>query len=194
MPQAESIAAVSRALKALALEACGAESGVDIALRQPANLAALPGDGVAIILWKAEPVTDMRNSLPSGRGSLAPEGRAFAVDLHYLLVPHAGDAERQQRLLGLLFQKLARTPTLNSGTLNSASGKADAFASTETLQLLVDPATALSGSAILPALATLPAFIPLHVRGLSIDARRPSTPGAPVVSTRPLPVPRRGDA
>ncbi len=193
MPQAESIAAVSRAIKAMALEACGAEQGVDVTLRQPADLGALPGDGVAIILWKAEPVTDMRNSMPSGRGSLAQEGRAFAVDLHYLLVPHASDAERQQRLLGLLFQKLARTPTLNSGTLNSASGKADAFATTETLQLLVEPASYLSGSAILSALATVPPAIPLHVRGLSIDARRPSAPPPPV-STRPLPLPRRGDA
>jgi len=179
MTDTRGIAGVSRALRTLVAHACAPEGvGVPVQLLQPADLPNLLGDGVALVLLQAELAAALRSATPPRGTGSAPKPGATPLELLYLLVPHAQEPERQQRLLGLLFQALAATPILDGTRLNEAAGEPGLFKPAEEIQILIDPPGEASG------LATLPPALRLRVRGLVID---PPSVGTPPVITRIVP-------
>lgn len=180
------IVAVSRALRTLVADLCGASDiPLDIAIRQAREAARFTGDGVSIVLAGAELSRDERAPMPPD-SSGGRRQNPVAVDLHYLLVPHAEDAERQHELLGLL-AGMAATPVIDAGALNAALDE-DAFHAGERVVLAFQP---LSRAGEL-GLASLPGDMPpcllLSARGLTMVA--PSAPPPPVDTVR-TPTPPR---
>jgi hypothetical protein len=82
-----------------------------------------------------------RRSLPSPP---APDGRpcrpAVAVDLHYLVLPVAGDALVGQQLLGWAIRALEDQPELPASLLNDG-GFDGCFGDDETVEIVLEPLT-----------------------------------------------------
>jgi len=153
MAGAQGIAVGSGALRTMVAEHCAAEgAALDIALRRQADLPGLAGDGVAIILLGVEPARTLRDPGLPGRSDERRTTGSIALDIRYLLVPHAQEPERQQRLLGLLFEMAAATPVLGPAALNAASDDGAMFAPGEMLNLVVDPMSVEPGTLLPPAM------------------------------------------
>ncbi|MCC6444420.1 MAG: DUF4255 domain-containing protein [Armatimonadetes bacterium] len=104
----------------------GAVSGARVtALRPDSPANALPDKGVNIYLYRVSPNTAWRNEdLPARRadGSLARRPKA-ALELHYLLTFHGGDAELEpQRILGVVAGALHARPVLSRQLIRQTIG------------------------------------------------------------------------
>jgi hypothetical protein len=83
------------------------------------NAATVPARGVAIFLYRVEVNPVMRAALAH---ETAYDGQThLPIDLHYLLIPFASNAEHEQQIAGRAMQCLDETPTL-SGPLLYNSG------------------------------------------------------------------------
>jgi hypothetical protein len=95
-------------------------------------------EGICLYLHRITPSSNIRN-LPT---RLAPNGKRFRpslpIDLHYLLIAWAPDAEKQQRLLGWAMRQLENTPILNASLLNQHGPEPDTFDPTESIELIMD--------------------------------------------------------
>ena len=109
------IAAVSAALRDLAAGACSGLVADDaVIIRQMAEVPFLQGDGVAVILLRADANTSQRQRPVNG-------GRADAflpLTLHYAVVPYAMEALVQHRLLARLMRAAAENGVLSVAGLN----------------------------------------------------------------------------
>ena len=96
-------------------------------------------DGVALYLYRVAVNGTQRNLPPR----VLPDGRRFKpglpIDLHYLLIPWARDAVKQQRLLGWCMRTLEDTPILPAGLLNHYAPEPETFHPGETVELITDP-------------------------------------------------------
>ncbi len=109
------IAAVSLALRDLAARACtGALEDDTIIIRQPPEVPFLQGDGVAVILLRADYDGSARNQPSNGGGPRDP----VPLGLHYALVPYAMEALHQHRLLSMLIRATAAQPVLTADGLD----------------------------------------------------------------------------
>jgi len=94
--------------------------------------------GISLYLHRITPSSNIRN-LPT---RLAPNGKRFRpslpIDLHYLLIAWASDAEKQQRLLGWAMRQLENTPILSAGLLNQHGPEPDTFDPSESVELIMD--------------------------------------------------------
>ncbi len=67
--------------------------------------------GIAIYLHRVTPANSIRNMPPR----IAPDGRRFRpslpLDIHFLLIPYARDAFKQQRLHGWAMRTIEDTPS-----------------------------------------------------------------------------------
>jgi hypothetical protein len=104
---------------------------------QATNLQSPMSEGVSLYLYRVT-VSANRN-LPARTGR---DGRRYGpplpLDLHYLVIPWAGDAIKQQRLLGFAARVLENTPILPAGVLNQHGPEPDVFRPDETVELVYE--------------------------------------------------------
>lgn len=104
---------------------------------QAASFASPMPDGVALYLYRVT-VSSNRNLPPR----IGRDGRRYGpplpLDLHYLVIPWAGDAIKQQRLLGFAIRTLEDTPILPAGVLNQHGPEPDVFRPEETVELVFE--------------------------------------------------------
>ncbi len=108
-------------------------------LYQPKDFREPMKDGLAICLWRVSPNAARRAPVP--RVDLL--GRRYKpslpIDLGYLLVPYADNAERQQRLLGWTMRAMEDMGTLVASQLNHFLAESGIFADSESVDLVLDP-------------------------------------------------------
>lgn len=113
-------------------------TGLPVELYQPKDFVTPMNEGIAICLWRVAPNTSRRNLPPR----TDPVGRRFKpslpIDLNYLVVPFADQAERQQRLLGWLLRAMEDLGPMVATQLNHALAESDVFADVELVDLLND--------------------------------------------------------
>jgi hypothetical protein len=133
------IAAVGEAILALLVAARPTPefAGAQFELYQGRNFATPMEEGICLYLHRITP-GNVRNLPPR----VTADGRRFRpsvpVDLHYLLIPFAREAFKQHRLLGWAMRVLEDTRVLHTGLLNQHGPEPDLFASTESLDVLME--------------------------------------------------------
>lgn len=143
MATSHAIAATGQAILALLAEARPLPefATAHFDLVQANDLRDPMAEGIGLYLYRVTIDGTLRNV--SAR--IAPDGRRMApplpVDLHYLLIPYARDAVKQQRLLGWSMRTLDDTPILPAGLLNRSGPEADTFWPEETVELVYEPLT-----------------------------------------------------
>jgi hypothetical protein len=134
------IAAIGQAILGLLTTARSSPEFADakFELYQGHNFQSPMDEGISLYLHRITPSSNIRN-LPT---RLAPNGKRFRpslpIDLHYLLIAWASDAEKQQRLLGWAMRQLENTPVLNASLLNQHGPEPDTFDPTESVELIMD--------------------------------------------------------
>lgn len=143
------IAATSQAiLGVLQNAAAGGEfNAVSFAHYQASNFQSPMAEGVS--LWLYRLTVNANRNLPPGIGR---DGRRYRpplpLDVHYLVTAWAGDAIKQQRLLGFAIRTLEDTPILPAGVLNQHSPEPDVFRPDETVELVFEALTVQDASYI----------------------------------------------
>lgn len=133
------IAATSEAILGLLRSAAvGSEfDGAGFEHYQARSFEAPMAEGLALYLYRVT-VSANRN-LPSRVGRDGRRhGPPLPLDLHYLVIPWAGDAIKQQRLLGFAVRVLEDTPVLPAGVLNQHGPEPDVFRAEETVELVFE--------------------------------------------------------
>lgn len=96
-------------------------------------------EGITLYLYRVAVNTTRRNLPPR----TDPDGRRYRpplpLDLHYLLIPWAKTAAKQQWLLGWSMRVLEDTPILPATLLNHHSSEADTFRLNEAVELVCEP-------------------------------------------------------
>jgi len=134
------IAAVGEAILALLVAARPTPefAGAQFELYQGRNFAAPMEEGIGLYLHRITPGSNVRNLPPR----VTADGRRFRpsvpVDLHYLLIPFAREAFKQHRLLGWAIRVLEDTRVLHASLLNQHGPESDLFASTESLDVIME--------------------------------------------------------
>lgn len=147
LPQA--IAGTSQAILGLMQSAAlgGEFNGVSFAHYQSSNFASPMNEGIS--LWLYRITVNANRNLPPAIGR---DGRRYRpplpLDVHYLVTAWAGDAIKQQRLLGFAIRTLEDTPILPAGVLNQHSPEPDVFRPDETVELVFEALTVQDASYI----------------------------------------------
>ena len=134
------IAAVGRAILSLLAAAVPKPefAGAAFELYQSKHLQAPMEEGVALYLYRVTPGGMVRNLPPR----IGLDGRRYRpsmpIDLHYLLIPYARDAFKQQRLLGWAIRTIEDTPLLHASLLNQYGPETDTFAENEFADVLFE--------------------------------------------------------
>lgn len=96
-------------------------------------------EGIALYLYRISTNTTRRNLPPR----IDARGRRFRpplpIDLHYLLVPWAITAEKQQWLLGWCMRTLEDTPIFPAKVLNYYGSGGETFRPEEAVELVCEP-------------------------------------------------------
>jgi hypothetical protein len=152
---------------------------------QAKNFADPMKEGIAICLWRVTPNSSRRASGP--RTDI--HGRKFRpslpIDLHYLLVPYAAEAERQQRLLGWMLRAMDDLGPLVASQLNHFLGDNDIFPPVESLDLVLDPLSIGDQLSLWDRIKTMPPCATYIMRLVLIDSER-SIEEFPLVTEREL--------
>ena len=133
------IAATSEAILGLLRNAAvGSEfAGVSFEHYQATNLQSPMSEGISLYLYRVTVSANRNRPARTGR-----DGRRYGpplpLDLHYLTIPWAGDAIKQQRLLGFAVRVLEDTPILPAGVLNQHGPEPDVFRPEETVELVYE--------------------------------------------------------
>ena len=143
---------------------------LDVALYQAKDFGNPMKEGIAICLWRVAPNISRR--------SLGPRtdvfGRRFKaslpIDLSYLLVPYADDAERQQRLLGWMLRAMHDLGPLVASQLNHFLAESDIFAEAESLDLVNDPLSIADQLTLWDRIKHLPPAATYAMRMLLLDS------------------------
>jgi hypothetical protein len=136
MALSPAIAATSQAVLGLIQSAAlgGEFQGATFAHYQASNFQSPMNEGVSLWLYRLT-VNANRNQPPR----VGRDGRRYRpplpVDLHYVVTAWAGDAIKQQRLLGFAIRTLEDTPILPAGVLNQHGPEPDVFRPDETVEL-----------------------------------------------------------
>lgn len=134
------IAAVGKAILALLAGALPKPefAGAELELYQAKNFQSAMEEGLALYLHRVTPANNIRNMPPR----IAPDGRRYRpslpLDLHYLLVPYARDAFKQQRLLGWAMRTIEDTPILHPSLLNQYGPEPDTFREGECVDIILE--------------------------------------------------------
>lgn len=127
-------------------------------------------EGIAICLWRVAPNVSRR--------ALGPRtdihGRRFKpslpIDLFYLLVPFAEQAERQQRLLGWMLRAMQDLGPLVASELNHFLAESDTFAEIESLDLVNDPLAIADQLSLWDRIKQMPPSATYAMRMLLLDS------------------------
>ncbi len=145
-------------------------SGLAIELYQPKDFATPMNEGIAICLWRVTPNTARRN-LPPRTDAIGRRFRpSLPIDLSYLIVPFADQAERQQRLLGWLLRAMEDLGPLVATQLNHALAESDVFADVESVDLLNDPLVLADYLTLWDRIKALPPSATYVMRLLLLDS------------------------
>lgn len=80
----------------------------------------IPNDGeVALFLYRVDVNATQRTLPPRPRNDGLKERRHLPLDLHFLLIPRASQAERQQLILGWMMRVLEDNASIPANILNS---------------------------------------------------------------------------
>lgn len=158
-------------------------SGLVVDAVAPAGLRdAMAEDGISVCLWRVT-INGHARARPPRRDEL---GRAFRpplpVDLSLVVVPHAGNAQTQQRLLGWVMRALEDQPSFPAVELNQALGGANVFRSEEAAELVAEPLAVADHLALWDRLRDLPPSAFYQLRMLLLDSEDPLEEGAPVLT------------
>ena len=96
-------------------------------------------EGISLYLYQVATNTVQRNLPPR----VEPDGKRFRpslpLDLHYLLIPWAQTAVKQQWMLGWAMRALEDTPILPAETLNHYGTSGTAFRPDESIEIVCEP-------------------------------------------------------
>ncbi|HKV10082.1 MAG TPA: DUF4255 domain-containing protein [Thermoanaerobaculia bacterium] len=180
------IAAVGKAILALLAGACPKPefAGAEFELYQAKDFLKPMEEGIALYLHRVAPANNIRNMPPR----TAPDGRRFRpslpADLHYLLIPFARDAFKQQRLLGWAMRTIEDTPILHDSFLNQYGPEPDTFRPGECIDVILEAIAYQDlGSIWDVAKPNIQPAVPYLVRMLTIDSSLEMTE-AGLVQTR----------
>ena len=166
------VAAVGEAILALLAAARPpAFAGAQFELYQGRNFTTPMEEGICLYLYRITPGSNVRNLPPR----VAADGRRFRpsvpVDLHYLLIPWARDAFKQQRLLGWAMRVLEDTRVLHASLLNQHGPEPDLFGPTESLDVLMETLPIQDiGSILEAAKPHIQPVVPYVVRMVALDS------------------------
>ncbi len=138
------IAAVARTLLRLVEEQCPRDeftSTPQFQLYQSHDFGTtLVGEGFSLMLYRVT-VNAARNQTPRRGPDGVKRRPALPVDLHFLLTPWAGEAERQLRLLGWAMRFLEDNASLPANVLNHSLTRRErvVFQPDESVELFCDP-------------------------------------------------------
>jgi hypothetical protein len=180
------IAAVGKAILALLAGACPKPefAGAEFELYQAKNFLAPMEEGIALYLHRVTPANNIRNMPPR----IAPDGRRYRpslpIDIHFLLIPYARDAFKQQRLLGWAMRTIEDTPILHDSFLNQYGPEPDTFREGEHVDAIIETIAYQDlGSIWDVAKPSIQPAVPYVVRMLSLDSQLDMTE-AGLVQTR----------
>jgi hypothetical protein len=183
MAGAYALAAVGKAILTLLASACPRSdfANAEFELYQAKNFTKPMEEGIALYLHRITPANNIRNLPPR----VAPDGTRFRpslpVDLHYLLIPYAPDAFKQQRLLGWAMRAMEDLTVLNSGLLNQPGPEPDLFADAEAVDVIMETLAIQDiGSVWEAAKPNIQPAVPYIVRMLLLDSAIEMTEGPPV--------------
>jgi hypothetical protein len=137
-------------------------------------------DGIALYLYRVT-VSANRNLPPRVGRDGRRCGPPIPLDLHYLVIPWAGDAIKQQRLLGFAIRALEDTPIIPAGVLNQHGPEGDVFRPEETVELVFELLTVQEQSEIWDVAQTKEQVSATYVaRMVEIESTRPVEDLGPV--------------
>ena len=143
--------------------------------------ATAPADGFYLLLWRVA-ISGSPRSLPPRRrpdGTLG--GPPLPVDLQYLLLPVAADAQRQARMLGWVLRFMHDLPVLGGALLNRYARGAPAFGDDESVEFIADALPAADHLVVWDRLkAGFHPFMAYTARMVLIESARVESTGAPV--------------
>jgi hypothetical protein len=181
------IAATSEAILGLLRNAAvGSEfAGMSFEHYQASNLQSPMSEGVSLYLYRVT-VSANRNLPPRTGRDGRRYGPPLPLDLHYLAIPWAGDAIKQQRLLGFAVRVLENTPILPAGVLNQHGPEPDVFRPEETVELVYELVSTQDLSEVWKVAQTKEQPAATYVaRMVEIESERP-VEDAGLVQTREL--------
>ena len=176
MAQIEAIAAVSATLAGLLKDNYPRDEfgqSLPFELYQPKNFDEPMKEGIGLCLWRVAPNGNRRNFMTRTDRF----GRRFRgsvpIDLYYLIVPFAEQAERQQRLLGWLIRAMHEMGPLIPAHLNHYLSESDTFAEAESVDAVAEPLAVADYLTLWDRLKRLPPSVSYVVRLLLIDSDKP---------------------
>jgi hypothetical protein len=134
------IAAVGQAILALLAGSLPKPefAGAELKLYSAKDFQSPMEEGIALYLHRITPANNIRNMPPR----VDPDGRRYRpslpIDVHYLLVPYARDAFKQQRLLGWALRTIEDTPILHPSLLNQYGPEPDTFHDGECVDIIME--------------------------------------------------------
>lgn len=183
------IAATSEAVLGLVQSAArGTEfNGVTFAHYQASNFQSPMSEGIS--LWLYRVTVSANRNLPARIGRDGVRTRPpIPLDLHYLVTAWAGDAIKQQRLLGFAVRALEDTPVLPAGVLNQHGPEPDVFRPDETVELVFESLSVQDASYVWEVAQTKEQpSAPYVARMIELESAVPLDE-APPVQTRDLQV------
>jgi hypothetical protein len=105
-------------------------------------------EGATVYLYRVTVNTSRRNLPPRIEVDGTRTRPPLPLDLHFLITPFAGTADKQSRLLGWLMRVLEDTPILPAALLNELEQNGTIFDQDESVELQCDPLS-ISDMAIL---------------------------------------------
>lgn len=191
------IAATGEAILGVLKAACPRPDfdNAEFKLYQSADFQGTPlTEGISLYLYQVATNTTRRNLSPR----IEPDGQRFRpslpLDLHYLLVPWAQNAVKQQWLLGWAMRALEDTPILSAELLNHYGTSGAIFRPNEAVEIVCEPLALQEivniWDAFKPNLQLSVAYV---ARMVSIDSLVPLN-DAPLTQTRAFTSPGGGEA
>jgi hypothetical protein len=167
------VAAVGRAILGLLATACPKPefAGASFELYQARNFQSPMEEGLGLYLHRITPTSGVRNLPPRSTTDNRRFRPSVQVDLHYLLIPWARDAFKQQRLLGWAIRVLEDTRVLHASLLNQYGPEPDLFRAEESVDVLMETLNLLDvGSIWEVAKPNIQPAVPYVVRMLTLDS------------------------
>lgn len=142
----------------------------------------LTGEGFGICLWRVT-----MNGQRRARGPrIDVFGNRFKpslpLDLSFLIIPYASDAERQARMLGWVMRALEDAGPLTAAQLNFYLSESDVFAADEDVDLICDPLALADYLSLWDRFKQLPPAANYLMRMLLIDSLDAVDEGPPVTT------------
>ncbi len=146
--------------------------GLNIELYQASNFDKPMSEGLAVCLWRVTQNVSRRGLGPRTDIHGNRFRQSLPIDLHYLIVPYAAQAERQQRLLGWMMRAMEDLGPLVASQLNHFLAESDIFAEAETYDLVLDPLSIADQLSLWDRIKAMPPCANYVLRMLLLDSEQ----------------------